>query len=221
MKNVIVVGAGGLARKILVCITRINQEAHRWHVKGFLDDNLLTFDAGDCFYPILGTISDYEPQPDESFIMAISNPHLKEKIANQLQAKGAKFETIIGRETILAEDAIIGEGSVIMTPCYIESGVKIGRFVTILGSTVSVDGFIGDFCTTTGFVNLTNSHLGKRVYVGSHAVICEGVEIGDDALIGVGSIVTQNVGPGVEVFGYPARAFIKKGIRQLRDIYSG
>ena len=51
--------------------------------------------------------------------------------------------------------------------------------------------------------------IGKRVFIGGHTIILKGVSIGDEAVIGAGSVVTKNV-PSREIWaGNPAR-FIKK-----------
>lgn len=50
--------------------------------------------------------------------------------------------------------------------------------------------------------------LGKNVWVGSDSTILPGVEIGDGAIIGAGSVVTKNVKPNTIVCGNPAK-FVK------------
>jgi maltose O-acetyltransferase len=47
--------------------------------------------------------------------------------------------------------------------------------------------------------------IGSRVYVGARAVILPGVTIGDDAIVGAGSVVTRDVPPRTVVAGNPAR----------------
>lgn len=47
--------------------------------------------------------------------------------------------------------------------------------------------------------------IGKRVWIGGGAIILAGVKIGDGAVIGAGSVVTKDVGPGQIVVGNPAR----------------
>jgi maltose O-acetyltransferase len=47
--------------------------------------------------------------------------------------------------------------------------------------------------------------IGRNVWIGGGAIILPGVSIGDDALIGAGSVVTRDVPPGATAFGNPAR----------------
>ena len=70
---------------------------------------------------------------------------------------------------------------------------------------VGQDAEVGDFSTITGFANVTTAKLGKKVFVGSHAVILNDLKIGDNALITTGSIVVTNVKDGKKVMGYPAK----------------
>lgn len=56
--------------------------------------------------------------------------------------------------------------------------------------------------------NLENGRpvrIGANVWIGGGAVILPGVTIGDDAIIGAGSIVTRDVPSGATVAGNPAR----------------
>jgi maltose O-acetyltransferase len=48
-------------------------------------------------------------------------------------------------------------------------------------------------------------HVGRNVWIGGGAIILPGVRIGDDALIGAGSVVTRDVPAGATALGNPAR----------------
>jgi maltose O-acetyltransferase len=47
--------------------------------------------------------------------------------------------------------------------------------------------------------------IGRDVWIGGGAIILPGVTVGDEAVIGAGSVVTRDVAPGVTVVGNPAR----------------
>ena len=81
----------------------------------------------------------------------------------------------------------------------------LGDFTSIMGSMIGQDSNIGDFSTTTGYVNVVSAKLGKRVFIGSHSVILKDRIVGDDAYVGAGSIVIKNVKEGTKVFGIPAK----------------
>ena len=51
--------------------------------------------------------------------------------------------------------------------------------------------------------------IGKKVWIGSNSTVLPGITIGDNAIIGAGSVVTKNVPANVIVAGNPAK-FIKK-----------
>jgi maltose O-acetyltransferase len=48
--------------------------------------------------------------------------------------------------------------------------------------------------------------IGSNVWIGGGAIILPGVSVGDDAIVGAGSVVTRDVAPGTTVVGNPARA---------------
>ena len=205
MKSIIIAGAGGFGRDALELIKQVNKIEKRWEIKGFIDDNLNALEGKKCDFKILGTIKDWMPSENEVFVIGISSPKGKEKIANILKARGAKFETIIAPGAIVSEFAQIGEGSIITNRTSIGAGTVIGNFVHVASSSVGNDAVIGDYSTTTAFTNLTNATIGKRVFVGSHSVIMNKLKVGDDAYICVGSIVIRNVKAGTKVWGYPAK----------------
>lgn len=47
--------------------------------------------------------------------------------------------------------------------------------------------------------------IGRNVWIGGGAIVLPGITVGDDALIGAGSVVTRDVAAGATVVGDPAR----------------
>ena len=52
-------------------------------------------------------------------------------------------------------------------------------------------------------------HIGNRVWIGSNAVITQGVRIGDGAVVAAGAVVNRDVVPNTVVGGVPARLIRK------------
>ena len=48
--------------------------------------------------------------------------------------------------------------------------------------------------------------IGVNVWIGGGAIILPGITIGDDSIVGAGSVVTRDVAAGATVVGNPARA---------------
>jgi len=124
----------------------------------------------------------------------------------------------------------MGAGAVIRPPFFCDYGynISIGDNVFLNYNCVLLDVCrieIGDGCQIGPLVQLlTADHprdpqtrrdglemgkpivLGKNVWIGAGAIILPGITVGDDAIIGAGSVVTRDVLPGVTVVGNPARA---------------
>jgi len=204
MKDLIIVGAGSFAREVLLLVKRINEREKKWNILGFIDDNNRALDGIKCDYSIIGSICNWTPQGNEVFACGISNPKAKEHVVNKLKSKNAVFETLVAPHARLGDFVDIGEGVVVLGDS-IGSCAVLGNFVSIMGSMIGQDSVIGDYSTTTGYANIASAKLGKRVFVGSHAVVLNRLSVGDDAVIGAGSIVIRNVKAGTTVFGSPAK----------------
>lgn len=128
----------------------------------------------------------------------------------------------------------IGDGSRIGTFVEIQRGAKIGRQVKVQSHAFICDGVeIGDEAFIGHGVMFTNDRfprsttregkvqgaddwtmertvVGRRASIGSNATILCGITIGEEAVVGAGSVVTKDVPPRSVVAGNPARV-----LRQL------
>ena len=102
---------------------------------------------------------------------------------------------------------VICAGTILTTNIRLEAHVQIN-----LDCTVGHDVIMGEFTTMAPGVHVSGwVHFGKRVYVGTGAVIINGTEecpftIGEDVIIGAGACVTRSIPAGLTVAGIPAKA---------------
>jgi acetyltransferase-like isoleucine patch superfamily enzyme len=59
--------------------------------------------------------------------------------------------------------------------------------------------------------------IGRGVSVNPGCIITQGVEIGENSIIGVGSVVNRDISPNSLALGYPARVIKKlEGVGELQ-----
>jgi acetyltransferase-like isoleucine patch superfamily enzyme len=62
---------------------------------------------------------------------------------------------------------------------------------------------------------LIDTYIGKSCFIAINSIILPGVKIGDQVIVGAGSVVTKNIPSNVIVAGNPAR-IIREGV-QMND----
>lgn len=206
MKDLIIVGASGFGREVLQWVKHCNKASNTWKIKGFIDDNIQALDGYQCDYIVIDSIKNYSVQENDRFAIAIALPRVKKIVVEILQAKGAKFVNIIHPTAIISEFCELGEGIIITANAKISPNVKVGNFVTLLGSGFGHDAVVEDFCTITGNCSI-NGHvfLGEGAFIGSNSCIAPGKKVGAWALVAMGSMVVMNVKAGTKVMGNPAK----------------
>ncbi|CAI2795948.1 MULTISPECIES: acetyltransferase [Pseudomonas fluorescens group] len=214
VKKLVILGAGGFGREVHAwLLDSIRSGACKptdeviWKIAGFIDDFSNAPDIFPGLPPILSKIDEYEPEPDSYVVCAIADPAAKKVLANKLLLKGVKFFSLIHSSVVVGTNVTIGKGAVICPFTVLSSDLVVGSFVTInSGCTIGHDSSIADYCTLSGHCDITGgAKLEEGAFLGSHAVIIPKVTVGEYAVVGAGSVVIRKVGPGVTVFGVPAK----------------
>ncbi|MEH2062271.1 MAG: acetyltransferase [Nostoc sp.] len=212
MKRLLIVGAGGFGREVLLWASDVSKHQSEWSVAGFLCDDLNALDNYDYDIPIVGGIQDYIPSNEDLLVMAIADTRNKLDLAKKLEERGAKFITLIHPTVIVAKNANIGRGCVFCPFSSVSCDTSVGNFVTVnTRSGIGHDSKIDDGCTLSSHVDLGGYvELGRGVFIGSSANLLPKTKIGDFATIGAGSVVLRSVKSGVTVFGVPAKTILQK-----------
>jgi acetyltransferase-like isoleucine patch superfamily enzyme len=113
-------------------------------------------------------------------------------------------DVVIGRGTLIENDTTVGARTKIQAMAYVTAYTVIEDDVFIgPGVQTSNDNFMGRTEQRHALRQGPTVRRGARVGVG--AVLCPGVEIGEEAFVGAGAVVVEDVPAGVVVVGNPAR----------------
>jgi acetyltransferase-like isoleucine patch superfamily enzyme len=130
-------------------------------------------------------------------------------------------QSCVRERVTIGDDVVVGRGSLVENDSTIGARTRIqaDAYVTAY-STLEEDVFVAPCVVTTNdnYMGRTEKRLGllkgptirRGARVGGGAVLCPGVEIGEEAFVGAGAVVTKDVPPRVVVVGSPARV--------LRDV---
>jgi UDP-2-acetamido-3-amino-2,3-dideoxy-glucuronate N-acetyltransferase len=128
---------------------------------------------------------------------------------------------IIGDQTQVRERSVVGPRSVVGRGSTVDFGARVGARVLIQtgvyvtgGSIVEDDVFLGPGVVTTNDHTMGRHPRGEALAgpvfrracrVGGGAVLVPGIEIGEEAFVAAGAVVTRDVGEREVVIGVPAR----------------
>jgi acetyltransferase-like isoleucine patch superfamily enzyme len=130
-------------------------------------------------------------------------------------------QSCVRERVAIGDDVVVGRGSLVENDTTIGARTKIqaDAYVTAY-STVEEDVFIAPCVVTTNddFMGRTEKRLEllrgptirRGARIGGGAVLCPGIEVGEEAFVGAGAVVTKDVEPRALVVGNPAR--------KLRDV---
>ncbi len=107
---------------------------------------------------------------------------------------------LIGTNTVIENECRVGCGSRLQTGVYVPTNTKIGKNVFIGPHTVMTND------PTLGRVKkLYGPIIEDNVSIGANCTLLPKVRVGENAIVGAGSVVTKDVEKNSVVFGNPAR----------------
>lgn len=126
---------------------------------------------------------------------SIKNNEFRKNLYNKIKKLNFEFYTYISDKAIIAEDVIIGEGSVVLDGAIINSGTRIGRNCIInSGSIIEHDCIVGDHVHVASGVVMSGVVCLKDLsFVGVGAVIKQNISIGEASIVGAGVTVINDV----------------------------
>lgn len=141
------------------------------------------------------------------FIISVGEPSARALLRERVQAQGYRLATLIDPSVVLSKTAVVESGciinahSVISSRAHLHENCYIG-FHVVVGHDACIDeDTIVCPMATVG----SGSHVGREAFLGLNSSMKERVNIGDRAIVGMGSMAFRDVASDCTVVGNPAR----------------
>ena len=206
MKNLVIIGAGGMGRTFYDWVRESVGYGEEFVIKGFIDDNIHALEGFVGYPPMLSSIEEYCPEDADVFTCSMGG-YVKKVCCERILYKGGKFINIIHSTARVGTNVKLGIGNVIGAYVAWGADAKVGDHNLIQSySVVGHDAVIGNWnridthVTCVGGIKIENETMIHTSVVINHKVV---VETG--AKVGACSFVIKRVKAGTTVMGNPAR----------------
>lgn len=195
MKDIVIIGAGGIGREVAWIIEEINEVTPTWKIVGFVDDNAEMQGKELNGYKVLGGLDilgklDVKPE----IIVAIANCSIKKEIVAKLKGK-FDFATIVYPTVKVSKFIEIGQGTIIYPGVIITVNTKIGNHVLLSGNCgIGHDTVVGDYSSVLwGSAFSGYDVIGESCFIGVGTKIIQGINIINGSKISAGMILTEDI----------------------------
>lgn len=200
--DLIVIGAGGHA----ACVANLVL-LNGGSVTAFVDDK----QAGKTVLgiPVVMCHDAYQRYPKHGYALGIGDNAIRKRVALQYKQRlpEAHFPVLVHASACIGVQSTLAEGTVIMPQVNIGPCSRLGAFCLVSAcSTLGHDTVFHDYASAASGVA-----LGGDVTVGECTAICTGVtvrngiNIGADSVVGMGSVVNCSIEAQAVAYGVPCR----------------
>tara|TARA_B100001989_G_C24481511_1_gene434693 strand:- start:3 stop:659 length:657 start_codon:yes stop_codon:yes gene_type:complete len=206
-------GAGGLGREVYELASLINAHDRRWNKIIFIDDSDDVKDLRKI--PIIDykNLIDIDSKEEIEVCIGIGEPEVREKIYKKLVNENINISTLVHPDVKIPDSTKIGEGTIICKFVSITCDIDIGENVYVHPmACIGHDAKVGDHSIVSSFVDIAGDCiLGHKTFLAIGVILKQGIKIGSNAIVGLGSVVHNDIPDSVIALGNPARP-MKKNI---------
>lgn len=213
MENIIIIGSSGHAKVIIDIVEKEN----KYNIAG-LTDKFREKDEEVSGYRIIGKEEDIakllKKHNISGGIIAIGDNWTRSRVCENIKSirPDFRFVTAIHPSAQTAKDVEIGNGTVVMAGAIINSSSSVGEHCIInTNSSLDHDSVMKDFSSLAPNVTTGgNVEIGKFSAISLGAKIIHGIRIGEQTVIGAGSVVLKDVSSFSVACGIPAKVIRKR-----------
>lgn len=191
MKDIVIIGAGGIGREVAWIIEEINEVNPTWNVIGFVDENSEMHNKVLNGYKVLGNLEALDKLEIKPYVVvAIANCSVKKDIVTRLENK-FNFATIVYPSVRVSKYIEVGRGSIIYPGVILTVNTKIGEHVIISGNCgIGHDTVIGDYSSVLWGSSFSGYDIvGNECFIGVGCSISQGIRIVKGSRVDTGGII--------------------------------
>ena len=195
MRDIVIIGAGGIGREVAWIIEEINEVKPTWNIVGFVDENSEIQGKILNGYKILGGLGILDKLEVKPYVVvAIANCGVKKDIVAKL---GGKFEfaTVVYPSVRISRFVEIGEGSIIYPGVILTVNTRIGNHVIISGNCgIGHDTVIGDYSSVLWGSSFSGYDVvGSECFIGVGTNVVQSISIGNGSRVNAGMTAIEDV----------------------------
>jgi sugar O-acyltransferase (sialic acid O-acetyltransferase NeuD family) len=140
------------------------------------------------------------------YFIAIGDNYIREKVYQKLIIQD-QLAQAIHEKAVVSKTAQLDKGILIAANATINAQARIGIGVICnTNSVIEHECILKNFCHIAPSATLCgNVEVGFRSFIGANSIIKQGVKIGDDVIVGAGSVVLKDIPNHSKVVGNPLR----------------
>jgi len=203
MRSVVLVGASGLAREVLMVVRDryddvvvVDDDPHRWgtRIHGAL---------------VIGPPSVAAEPGTGDIVVCVGSGVTRRAIVERLGALGVRadrYPVVLEESVRIPSTCTIGPGSVLLAGVVLTCDVHLHRHVVAMPHvTLTHDDVVEDYATLCAGVTLGGGvTVGAAAYLGMNASVRQDVTIGPGGVLGMGAVLLRDLPAGETWTGVPA-----------------